>query len=1815
MANCPNIHSPEWKALVEGLGELDAYKFFIANDSIMPPMEEVEYFLVTNAALTAEVDDTPIKFSNEYTVEEVLVKLANNEEGNLSPRFVRLARRLLPLIHDEIKVKIVPESESYKMRVSDEVALARGITTGGFIPVGNYNHGTREIHIVAKKDVEEVAETALHEILHSISVEMINQSTTNVKELQDLYNHFKEIAPEGIYAFSNLEEFMVGIFTSPKLIKFLKEQPATEEKKFTNLWDEFLDILTRMFTKGLGRDPKISKSALAQGMDIGVRILEDNKAFESKEDEASLRTKGVPEVSAPPEDLFASPGKTNEVQEVMQETPELLKLGTEKEYREYLNTIFPESKVRGFMYHFTTEANKKSILDSEFKINKPLESDLSFSINSSWKEKGDYATRTETIYAILNIKNPAGHDRYSLSEARKKDNTVDGGINIKTSDTHIATVVFNPNQVYIAGSKADIAGFKAHQAKKLAKEAAPISKPAPLKKQLGLHRKEVSYQQRVNALARLKKFNQINGTAHSIEFKKVGQADLYTYVITENNQGKLFQFTEQSKKAANKQLNERLISLLAELGVSVESLDSLIEHTGYDAVSVADMLDKVVRIAKGKEDITTLPEEFSHFFMEALGDEHPLIKMMLKAIDERYIEILGKDYDTYFSAYGGDINKLKKEAAGKLLGQHIIKKYEQEGDLAVVKILRKIVNKVLAIFKPLHEKVFQAEVEKIFGSTAVSILSGELKGNMETLAKTKETKFFNLSEDDLSPMQKSLQTALRAINKKMRIYRGRGKQDFVGADRKLYYELQKKFEANSSELGVIQFLQTMAKEMKVIEAEIQEAREIMAGDDEMYSMSHITGKLRELKTYALAYKPIIEMLTSELRGELYTSGDAANIEVIDVSMADLSRLTNVEKGILEFAEEMQKSIGRVEASYYEMGVPIFAKFLQPFAGDQYDEKQLTKSLQFAERDIGFFERWLDAMAESSDDVLKLVDEAVADTKEGARIKSIQDQKILKDALKALEDSGEQEVDWIYERHEDGGLTGNLISDHNWGEYDKDKAEFFDKMEKKYGLPTNPNTGRVIPFDFLNADELAAWYKGAKNLDVVKEAELAMADENFADDNLFLSRLKEELDRKYDSDVGGWYSEHSEARPDAKEIMAKKKEELTAEQYEAWVKRNMFTTYLGVEVFRTELAQPSTEKYGQPLDLTEAQETFFNVIREMKDKLDALLPGKFQREFMAPQIRKDLVERLKSAKTLKDVQEIQKEVGDAFRVREDEAERGAQLEQQKVLTDEEGNPISFLPVLYINEVKDKKSLSTDIVATMSMFSAMAHDYHDMNMIIDVLEMGKDMIGKRTIGEMDSSGKGVGEVLGSAAKRMENLVARSDKAGGKAYERLTDYYDMVIYGQLKRNEGKWTIPILGIEVDKAKVIDTLGRFVSIHGLAFNVYAGLQNPILGNILIRQEAIAGEYYDHKDVLWADKTYATELPGVLGEVGLRDQKNKMTLWAEKADTMQSFSSDLREIDTTRKTRAGKLFNLSALFFINHAGEHQMQLRTSLAIANTIKVKDEQGNVMNLYEAHEVVGNKLVIKKELRYAGGERDGQLFIERDFNEYVRKQNFVNKRLHGIYNQRDRAAMQRYALGRLAIMFRKWMKPGFNRRFQKGRYNFEGQVHTEGFYTTTLHFIGQLLNDLKKGQFLAKAHWGELKPHQKANMMRMMSESAYLIAAITLAHILTNLADDDDENWALNMAAYQVNRLVTELAVYVPLMGTSEMLRIAQSPVPAMNQIESLVTWFKFWQWNDVYERGWYKGRTKLYKRTTKLVPVYHHIEGLLHPEDKLIFFAGD
>lgn len=292
-----------------------------------------------------------------------------------------------------------------------------------------------------------------------------------------------------------------------------------------------------------------------------------------------------------------------------------------QQYSQYLDTIFPDSKVKDIVYHGTKskEQFERFITERDYPIQLPhLKGKIS---------KGSFFTKDKsiadvagirTITAILNMKNPLYRNKGS--EYLFKEDVKDIQ---KNNDSLVAPgnkeelIVFEPEQIHILGSKQDVEGFKQF-----------VSQPST-------------------------------------------QSSTY------------LQIANETSLPTNKELDQKIKNFLDKIGVSVERVNQIKDMNGepVSAIAKADMLNKIIEIIEGNADLSTLPEEAAHFFVEMLDDNSPLLKEMMDKITS--YELYRETVEQYknrpeYRLPGGGINfvKLKKEAIGKLVAQAIIRQNE-----------------------------------------------------------------------------------------------------------------------------------------------------------------------------------------------------------------------------------------------------------------------------------------------------------------------------------------------------------------------------------------------------------------------------------------------------------------------------------------------------------------------------------------------------------------------------------------------------------------------------------------------------------------------------------------------------------------------------------------------------------------------------------------------------------------------------------------------------------------------------------------------------------------------------------------------------------------------------------------------------------------------------------------------------------------------------------------------------------------------------------------------------------------------------------
>lgn len=1179
---------------------------------------------------------------------------------------------------------------------------------------------------------------------------------------------------------------------------------------------------------------------------------------------------------------------------------------------------------------------------------------------------------------------------------------------------------------------------------------------------------------------------------------------------------------DADKMAYNANLNSRLRDILAANGIAVGALTDLEKRMGINGVTDFDVartaangMIEMIRLANGIEGEKALPEEFAHFAIEAMG-ESSLINRLINNLSSSGLigEILGDEYETYNTLYKGDTAKLAKEAAGKLLAKHLLKS-EPIGQKPYKNLLERVISAIKSFFKTINVNQIQKaiyEADKDFGRLARDILNGRMDEEI-SIDNIKSSDLFYQTNERIQRDRKVLQNIINNELKRLKIYEKRNPNSQFSTNQRLLIDrLEMELYDNNEIEGIYSFLDNALEELQKVSYRLELLR-----DTPTTNVNERASVLRDVRNYMYSYKNIIEDIRKAL---------------VDEERYDDNRYGQRVRVLLNDTSNL---LGDLFVKYNSVSMPLFVDFIKPFVGEnimipfgKFKGKVIKAEdlVKMADKDISFFDRWLDSMADSSDYMLKVMDQAVKKSKEQARSRTIDVMKQLQAATIKLEKAGIKNTDWMFERDSKGNLSGNYISEINQALFKEKVREMFKSLNEKYGK--NP---------------------------VGENAE------------------------KYKKERQAWFDANME-------IVNGKK-------------------------------VPKMSIYGnkQYQRLNAAQKEYYDTVMNIKSQLDSYLPEKYTTLTNAVKIRKDLLERVKSSDGVRSgTKQIWKSIKDEFIRRTDDVDFG----DRATVKDFEGNEVQTLPI-YFTKLKEGESandLSTDIVSTLTAYAAMANDFDEMNKVIDVLELGRDLLRERQVIQTQG-GKPLVEKFKAVGRKVESKLTKEGEAT-RFVQRLNDFFEMQVYGRYMADEGTFG----KTNIDKGKVANFVNRVTSMNNLALNVLSGISNIATGKVMMRIESFAGEFFNEKNTITADRIYGQSLPAYLAEIGNRVKTSKLALWDELFNVMQEYEQDVREVNFDRKTWFSRMFGTSTLFFMNNAGEHWMQNRTSLALADAYKMKAPNGKIVSLWDAMEVVpidknNKKLGAKLQLKQGYKKADGSDFTQDDIIKFSRRSAAINQRMHGIYNKADRSAVQRLAIGRMGMMFRKWIKPSLNRRFKSASYNYDLDAWTEGYYRTSGRFLLQLARDLRETQFNIATRWNELTSTEKANIKRALTETGHFLAVMAIIGLI-EWSDDKDRPWLVRMTEYQMRRLYTELGAMIPGKSMlSEGLKIIKSPAAGVNTIENMLDLTKLlnpWNYTDEIQSGRYEGHSTAYKSffESPVIPMNRTIYRGLHPETGIPFF---
>lgn len=651
-------------------------------------------------------------------------------------------------------------------------------------------------------------------------------------------------------------------------------------------------------------------------------------------------------------------------------------------------------------------------------------------------------------------------------------------------------------------------------------------------------------------------------------------------------------------------------------------------------------------------------------------------------------------------------------------------------------------------------------------------------------------------------------------------------------------------------------------------------------------------------------------------------------------------------------------------------------------------------------------------------------------------------------------------------------------------------------------------------------------------------------------------------------VSEWYSKNKKplSAEERKEIIDQKKSELkkrliTQEEYDEWVESVVYTDNDGNQSYMRELTEPSDDYisdnwkalYDENDQPKNAKGKYHKALTDVYFAQQELLPETQRQGYFLPSVLKTTGERMidnaiKAGKT---------ELREAFTFTANDYE----YLNSSIAGDD---ALKTIPVRY-SAPMDASEVSLNLIRSVMMFSQSANSFNALNKMHGEIKLFKTIIGERKVAMTNSKGK---PIMDAIARKLGITEYINQNGIDFSQMHLDAFIDMVVYGEMRKREE-----LFGVNL--AKITDSIMGYSAMSTLALSTIKGVANNLQGNVQVAIEAAAGEFMDFKNLAAGKAFYFKSMPGFLSDFGKPIPESLGGRLIEEFDPMQGEYKD-QYGQRISATVANKLFSQSTLFLNLHLGEHEIQVSTMYALMDREKVIDnETGEEITLLAAYQKYGVDDIYNKTN-----------FTKKQKIELQNRLHALNKRLHGVYNSFDQSVLQRYALGRLLIMYRKYLVPAYKRRFKKRGMDQELGSFTEGYYRT---FWNTVIRDLRDYEFNIRKNWANYSAFEKAQIRRFMAEMAFVISSTALVMILKSLADDDDEeeikkSAIYNHLMYQAIRMQSETKQYLPIYGARDMWRIVKSPSAVITSIDK-TTKFVNQAFVSIYDKD-----ARYYKRAT-------------------------
>jgi hypothetical protein len=1086
---------------------------------------------------------------------------------------------------------------------------------------------------------------------------------------------------------------------------------------------------------------------------------------------------------------------------------------------------------------------------------------------------------------------------------------------------------------------------------------------------------------------------------------------------------------------------------------------------------------------------------------------------------------------------------------------------------------------------------------------------------------------------ELNEKEKIVQKSIDALFHKQSVLYRTGRRNEIPAQERLIEELLDEADVEKQLLLIIKYANTSAfRIMTEYNRYREEGRKIplrvlYSWKDSMSAFDALTNEKEGLKNIIIRefgfkkgpeYKVLLDK-TVEAVNTIKSLYEAEGLDqLIDFLTPFYNELYAKEKLLRQKEYRRLKFLGQIKGDITEQQYVENKLNENKETLEQQTKVLLRVEVKKASRDIGVLTRWLDNLLDSTDPVTAAMVKAFAFADEESRIGAIEKRDEVVSFVRRIETWYNQQgripksniefYNFMLERR-DGKLTGHYVTPYKsemMREYRDIVAitrglDFIDEKE----LQTVPEDQRLEYIRQRRKEFIGRWLE--ENMPLDKD-EFNEAYWSYVEEQNSLGYINDSDFAKLDQNRT--YKNKLTLREMAeKSIISFETEDILS----SWLSNHTWD-------YRYPIDKWANPQYADLLKIinnpNDPRGEFYNYILQLRREADNNLPFGFRLDSRLPGIIKQNWERVASGQSIGSV--IRGAISDELTFKVDDTSR-----VHEEILDESGNHKYFLPIHFTGRVTkdvtklneageefiekefDEEEQSFDIAGMYHKYWVMANDYATKNDILPEMEMAKYMIETRKTIKRNSFGDAIFKKRSKGDVRPPETAEEVLINNSQLAQQLDDWFLACVYGIQEQDAGK-----IG-NIDVSKLMNFINKYTSLNLLGLNVVAGTANVILGETLQRIESFAGEYMSPTDFMYADKFYLKTMKGMIGDIGSRNANGLGTHLVEYFGVFDDYG----EADMDLRTKAAQLFATDTLYATSHLGEHYMQTRFLFGLLANKRALDKDGkDIGRMIDQYELKNNKLVLNSKVDVVKSHWE-----ERDILEFKSKVRGLLSRLHGEYGALGKVAIQRYAIGRMAYLFRHFVVPGFRRRWGKERYIERLGQYVEGNYITTGKFMGAVGSKIfgkneenKEEMFFARLmsnlqsfklsmvgeEWAALSDHQKANVYRTLYEVSFLIASIVLANILAGIkpppGDDEEATrkyWAFVM--YQTYRLQNEILFFI---NPNSSMSILRSPMASMSVVENLIKLSgQIFDPTAVYESGAWKGRPKIIKTLNDMVPV--------------------